>query len=153
MEKKTLIETASLLVKPSEEARNDYVRNGNNMVNKLNEKLSQRSDINKLIGENNLEMMFDNHQNHMRFLSSIFKDFNPVVFTETILWVFRAYRNHGFNQTYWPAQLNNWVEIMKTELKPESFEELYPFYHWMIINTPKFSLLSDESILSMPNHE
>ncbi|MBU1369900.1 MAG: hypothetical protein KJ578_10045 [Bacteroidetes bacterium] len=143
MEKKDLIETASLLTKPSDEASADYVSKGNKMVNMLNEKLSQRSDINHLIGERNLDMMFDNHQNHLRFMSSMFKDYNPVVFAETVLWVFRAYRSHGFKQTYWPAQLNNWVEIMKTELKPASFDEVYPFYHWMIVNTPHFSVMSD----------
>lgn len=91
-------------------------------------------------------MMQDNHANHARFLSSIFLHFNADVLIETILWVFRAYRSHGFTTNYWAAQLNNWIIIYKKELSPECFEEIYPFYEWMQINIPLFVKLSDEKL-------
>jgi hypothetical protein len=40
---------------------------------------------------------------------SLFGDYHPEVLVETVLWVFRAYRSHGFKLTYWPAQLDMWV--------------------------------------------
>ena len=145
MEKRALIEAASLLVKPSEEARAEYLKHGNKMVNRLNEKLSQRDDLNRLIGEGNLEMMYDNHRNHLRFMASIFKDYNPVVFTETLLLVYKAYQSHGFQPTYWAAQLNSWIEIMEKEIKLSDFDEIFPFYNWMVIHTPDFSLLGQNA--------
>jgi len=142
MNKKELIESASKLQKPSEEARAEYLKNGNRMIDILNEKISQRKDVSRLIGEGNLEMMYDNHHNHLRFMVSIFKDFNPVVFTETLLWVFKAYQSHGFQSVYWAAQLNGWIEIMEKEIILTHFDEIFPFYNWMVVHTPDLSVLS-----------
>jgi hypothetical protein len=44
--------------------------------------------------------------------------------------------------TYWPAQLDIWVEILRRELSAEALTEVYPFYNWMIVNQPAFTLLS-----------
>ncbi len=116
------------------------------MTTTLNQRLSGRKDIVQLVGEGNLDMMYDNHRNHVRFMISLFNEYDPVVFTETVLWTFRAYRSHGFKLTYWPAQLDNWVEIFKNELSQECFNQVYPFYHWMIVNNPLFAILSDQAM-------
>ncbi len=146
MEKKDLLNTASQLKQPSQKAVDEYSRKADAMAGTLNERLSSRKDITQLIGEGNLDMMYENHRNHLRFMISLFKDYNPLVLTETVLWVFRAYRSHGFNLTYWPAQLDNWVQILKDELSKDCFDEVYPFYHWMIVNNPAFAILSDETL-------
>ncbi len=146
MEKKDLLNTASQLKQPSQKAVDEYSRKADAMAGTLNERLSSRKDITQLIGEGNLDMMYENHRNHLRFMISLFKDYNPLVLTETVLWVFRAYRSHGFHLTYWPAQLDNWVQILKDELSKDCFDEVYPFYHWMIVNNPAFAILSDETL-------
>jgi hypothetical protein len=146
MRKEELIKTAAELKQPSAKAIAEFSRKADEMANLLNERMSKRQDIVQLIGEGNLEMMYDNHRNQLRFMISLFNDYNPVVFTETVLWVFRAYRSHGFRLTYWPAQLDNWVSIFRSVLGKECFEEVYPFYNWMIVNNPSFALLSDEAI-------
>lgn len=154
MKKEDLLKSAAKLKQPSGEAIAEFASRVDAMTTILNNRLSQRNDILQLIGEGNLDMMYDNHRNHIRFMISLFNDFNPVVFTETVLWVFRAYRSHGFKLTYWPAQLDNWVDIFKNELSPECFDQIYPFYDWMIVNNPLFALLSDQVISedSKPNH-
>lgn len=106
----------------------------------------ERPDLNDLIGENNTDMMKDNHANHVRFIASILKNHNSDVLVDTVLWVFRAYRSHGFTSNYWAAQLNAWIVIMKEVLTPESYREVYPYYEWMQINIPSFVLLSDEKL-------
>jgi hypothetical protein len=146
MKKEDLLNSASKLKQPSAEAITEFTSKADVMTTMLNDRFSQRHDIVQLIGEGNLDMMYDNHRNHMRFMISLFNDYNPVVFTETVLWVFRAYRSHGFKLTYWPAQLDNWVDIFKKELSPACYDEIYPFYHWMIINNPLFAMLSDQTI-------
>lgn len=146
MKKEELVKTASALKQPSAEAIAEFSEKADGMIDRLNQRFSQRKDIDQLIGEGNLDMMHDNHRNHIRFMISLFKEYDPVVFTETVLWVFRAYRSHGFKLTYWPAQLDNWVELFKDELSPECFNQIYPFYHWMIVNNPIFALISDQAI-------
>ena len=146
MNKKELIKSASQLKQPSNEAVAEFSSKADDMTNILNDRFTNRKDINQLIGEDNLHMMYDNHRNHMRFMISLFSDYNPGVFTETVLWVFRAYRSHGFKLTYWPAQLDNLVEIFKSELSRECYNEIYPFYNWMIINNPLFAIISDQAI-------
>jgi len=146
MKKEDLLQSASKLNQPSGDAIAEYASRADAMTSILNKRLSQRNDIEQLIGAGNLEMMYDNHRNHVRFMISLFHDYNPVVFTETVLWVFRAYRSHGFKLTYWPAQLDNWVDIFKNELSQDCFDQIYPFYDWMIVNNPLFTFLSDQAI-------
>jgi len=65
---------------------------------------------------------------------------------ETILWVFRAYRSHNFTTNYWASQLNAWIDIIKKELSPQAFSEIYPYYEWMQLNIPLFVYISDEKL-------
>lgn len=146
MRKEDLLQSASKLTQPSIEAITEFASRADAMTSALNERLSQRDDLAQLIGEGNLDMMHDNHRNHIRFMISLFKDYNAEVFTETVLWVFRAYRSHGFKLTYWPAQLDNWIDIFKKELSQECFDQIDPFYNWMIVNNPVFTSISDQAI-------
>lgn len=105
-----------------------------------------RADLKELIGESNEAMMQDNHANHVRFIASILKNYNPEVLVDTILWVFRAYRSHRFTTNYWATQLNSWISIMKESLSSETYSEVYPLYEWMQVNIPLFVKLSDEKL-------
>jgi hypothetical protein len=90
-------------------------------------------------------MALDNNTNFARFMESMFFDYNHEVFVDTVLWVFRAYRSHGFKTTYWPANLNTWVELLRAELSPKTFEAIYPFYNWLIVNIPIFVKLTENT--------
>jgi hypothetical protein len=105
----------------------------------------------------NQQMAEDNNRNFARFMASLFADFNPGVLVETVLWVFRAYRAHGFQTTYWAVNLNIWVDIIRKELSEESYDVIYPYYNWLIVNIPIFVKLSDETLSefsedSIPKH-
>jgi len=149
MNKEFLIRTAEKLAQPSTATASEFSEKAENLASIINNQFKKRSDLNMLIGEGNVDMMEDNHRNHVRFLTSVFKQYEPEVLVETVLWVFRAYRSHGFKLTYWPAQLDVWVEILKSELSPSAYAEIYPFYDWMIIHNPIFAKVSDE-LLSSP---
>jgi hypothetical protein len=95
-------------------------------------------------------MMKDNHANHVRFIGSLLKNYNHDVLVDTVLWVFRAYRSHGFTTNYWAAQLNSWIIVIKAVLTSQSFVEVYPYYEWMQVNIPLFVKVSDEK-LEAPN--
>ncbi len=148
MDKNNLIESASKINHFSEATQQEYAQKSELLINKMNSLMLARADLKELIGENNQEMMKDNHANHVRFISSILKNFSPEVLVETILWVFRAYRSHRFTTSYWAVQLNSWISIMKETLTPEAYNQVFPLYEWMQINIPLFVKLSDEKLES-----
>lgn len=146
MNKDELLATAEQIQQVSASTYEEYLKKGDLLVGKINILMLNRSDLGNLIGENNVEMMKDNHANHVRFITSILKNYNAEVLTDTVLWVFRAYRSHGFSTNYWAAQLNAWIIIIKEALSSEAFREVYPLYEWMQIHIPVFVKISDEDL-------
>lgn len=143
MNKQDLITSASRLRQPSTDSSAEFSAKMEDMAAAINARFKSRKDLSRLIGKDNYSMMCDNHRNHLRFMSSLFTNYDPAVFTETVIWVFRAYTSHGFSLTYWPAQLNTWTQIFKETLSDSCYQEIYPFYHWMIVNNPAFVALSE----------
>jgi len=150
MDKNYLLETAMQLKQVSVKTAEEYYKNAEKLIADMNILMGERPDIESLVGANNINMMKDNHANHVRFIASILKNYNHDVLVDTVLWVFRAYRSHGFTTNYWAAQLNTWIIIIKEVLTPESFVEVYPYYEWMQVNIPLFVKVSDEK-LETPN--
>lgn len=146
MNRTDLINTASKLLQVSKKSAEEYVSKTDRLVCLMNAKMESRPDLFEMVGENNVEMMKDNHANHARFMGSIFIQHSPEILVDTVLWVFRAYRSRNFSSTYWAAQLNTWIEILKNELTPECFQEIYPYYNWMQINIPAFNMLAENEL-------
>lgn len=150
MDKNFLLESAGQLKQVSVKTAEEYHQKTDKLITEMNILMLKRPDIESLVGKNNINMMKDNHANHVRFIASILKNYNHEVLVDTVLWVFRAYRSHGFTTNYWAAQLNTWIIVIKEVLTPESFVETYPYYEWMQVNIPIFVKVSDEKLES-PN--
>ena len=146
MTKDDLLSTAQKLQQVGNNEATEFSNKRDMLVQLMNTKMAKRSDVKDLVGENNLDMMKDNHANHARFMDSIFHEFNAEVLTDTVLWVFRAYRSRNFKSTYWAAQLNTWIELYKENLSEECFKAIYPYYNWMQINIPSFNELAQKDI-------
>jgi hypothetical protein len=146
MNKTDLVKSAQSIYTNNEDCYKAYAEHELVLINEMNKAMLQRADIKELVGEDNLQMMQDNHANHVRFIASVLKDFNAEVLVETILWVFRAYRSRGFASNYWAAQLNTWMQILKNELPEDAYKKVYPIYDWMQINIPSFVICSDEKL-------
>jgi len=154
MTKEQLLKTADELPKVSSEALEEYASRRDQMVSMINETMLARPDVKELVGENNLDIMKDNHANHARFVESILRKPDAQTLVETCLWVFRAYRSRGFHSSYWSAQLNTWVDVMKKNLNSSAAEAVYPLYNWFIIHIPDFTALSDAQMDEMEvSHE
>ena len=146
MERNDLINSAYKLQQVGAKAAEEYGTKTNLLANLMNRKMEGRPDLLDLVGVNNVDMMKDNHANHVRFMESIFHQHSPEILVDTVIWVFRAYRSRNFSSTYWSAQLNTWIEILKNEISPESFQEIYPYYYWMQIYIPIFNKLAEENL-------
>lgn len=156
MNQQYLLQTALQIHQPTASAAAEFESSRDGLAEELNHRMSGRADLEKLIGHGNLAMMQDNSRNFCRFMGAMFHAYEPEVLVQTALWVFRAYRAHGFATTYWPANLDTFVEIARGRLTPAAFKEVYPFFHWLIVNIPAFVKISDaqlaEPIPSMPSH-
>jgi len=146
MDRNFLLETASQLKHVNSVSAEEYQHKADQLIAQMNELMLERADIEELVGKDNLSMMKDNHANHVRFMASVFKNYHPEVLVETVLWVFRAYRSHGFTTNYWATQLNTWIHLMKEVLTPECYSEILPYYEWMQVNIPVFVRVSDEKL-------
>ena len=71
MTKQELIDTAKTLQPPSTDAASESAAKNDQMAARINVLMEARPDLTRLIGEDNLEMMRDNHRNHARFISSL----------------------------------------------------------------------------------
>lgn len=144
MDKATLIKNADQISRVSKLAAESYFNNRDLMTSKVNSMLLNRTDIKELIGNDNIELMKNNHANHAKFMASVLKNYNAEVFVSTILWVFNSYQNRGFFTKYWYAQLNTWLTVIKSSLSPEYYNEIFPYYQWMLLNIPTFAQIADE---------
>ena len=143
-----LIVEAAKLPNPTNKAAAEYASRSEAFAAELNRIMCTREDLDALIGVNNQEMMKDNHRNHARFMSSLCARYHPETLVQTVLWVFRAYRAHGFHLTYWPAQLDSWIGLLQRELSKPAFDSIYPLYHFMLIHQPDFVRLSEQGAVA-----
>ena len=141
--KDTLIKSAGELVAPDKDAAREFSAVHEKLSAQGSARLAQREDLDRLVGKGNRDMAEDNNRNFPKFMESLFSNYSPEVFVDTVLWVFRAYRSHGFHTTYWATNLNLWIDMLKTELTPGAFDQIAPFYNWLIINIPQFTALTD----------
>lgn len=107
MTKELVLNSAKQLVQVAPVYAVEYQEKMDALVEVMNRQMASRLDVMAMVGENNLDMMKDNHANHARFMGSVFESFNPEVLTDTVLWVFRAYRSRNFSSTYWVCWLNS----------------------------------------------
>ncbi len=128
----------------SPEAAAAFADKGMAMAARVTNLLAARPDLERLVGEGNQAMMEDNHKNHARYIASVLERLVPEQLVETIIWVYRAYRAHGFHLTYWPAQLNAWLEAMEAELDEKTCQEVEPLYTWMLNRQAIFVALSEQ---------
>lgn len=137
-----LVASAGDFASVGAEVVSEFAEKKDLLVVLVDQRLLERPDIKALVGQENLQMMKDNHANHALFMESLLRNYHPEVLVNSVLWVFRAYRSRRFHPNYWTAQLNAWVEMIKQELSPESAAAILPIYQWMIEHIPQFTHLS-----------
>ncbi len=145
MTQNELLISARSLTQPGPEAAAEYGINREALAADVTRRLRARPDLVALIGADNIGMMEDNHRNHARFMESVFQLYDPEVFVDTVLWVFRAYRSHGFQLAYWPVQFDAWVESLQRNLSEQAVLEIHPFYRWLICNQDSLVRLTEQT--------
>lgn len=144
IKKRDLIISATLLHAPPDEAIREFDEKRDSIAAELNRVMLARPDLERLIGKENTSMMENNSNNFLRFMASLMHQYHPQTFVETSIWAMRAYRAHGFSVSYWPANLDTSVTVLKKHLSESGFTEVYPFFHWLIVHIPELVSITDE---------
>lgn len=141
-----LVASARELPLPAPAAAEAYAAACVSLAAAVTARLRAREDVASLVGPGNDAMMADNHENHGRFIASLLAVYQPEILVDTVLWVFRAYRAHGFSLAYWPAQLAAWIAVMGEQLPPQEAAAVLPLYEWMLRHQAAFVALSDDAL-------
>lgn len=137
------LNTSAKKIPPAgDKAISEYHIKSELLVAAINMHMTSLENLQELIGKNNVAMMKNNHTNHMLFIHSILKYPNSEVLVDTILWVFKTYRSHGFSTDYWVVQIKAWQDILKDQLTEATFIQILPLYKWIQENIPLFDKLS-----------
>jgi len=139
MTKNELIERAAELRPPGPECTRDFHDLRETLAARVIAVMRSREDLERLIGAGNESMMIDNAHNMSRFLDSLFHGFDPGVLVETVFWVFRAYRSHGFALAFWPAHLNAWIEACTAEMDAGTCTGAVDVIEWILVHIPSFA--------------
>jgi len=123
-----------------------YQENISGMKKYVNDKLTTHPDINKLIGNNPIRVMYDNHSNHTAFMFTVFTLGNYELLVRTVFWVYRAYAAHNFSYDYFPLELKTWVEAIDKYIPDSQNQEIKKVYSWMIENHELMIELSQADI-------
>ncbi len=142
MTKHSLLESAKVFNQISLNASNEYYSKIDLVVSQVNIKMVNYPNIKQLIGGDNIDLMTDNHNNHVKFIYSILRKLNHEVLVDTIIWVFEVYMNRGFKPDYWTLELNCFIDVLSENLSSESNKEILPLYKWMLSNVASFAELS-----------
>ena len=146
MTRTDLVRTASQIPPFPPETAKEFEMKREAIVSEMNALMLARDDVDALVGANNREMMQDNHANKSRFIHAMLVRFDPEELVDTVLWVFRAYRAHGFKDAYWSAALNTWLAVLGRKLSPEVYSNILPLFDWMIINIPHFVGITNDDM-------
>ena len=127
-----IIKEASSLPLVSLKATTSYQDNISVMKKYVDDNLSSNPAIHELIGNNPLQVMYDNHTHHAAFMATVFSIGNYELLARTVPWVYRAYSAHSFSYDYFPLELKTWIVAIEKHITSDMTAEIKSVYAWMI---------------------
>jgi len=96
-----------------------YHAAGTRLIAAVDGSLEARSDRSRLIGDNALLTAFDNHANHWRFMSNVFRLNSVELLARVLPWVYSAYTARGFCLDYFQFVVDTFRQAVTDELGAE----------------------------------
>ncbi len=116
----------------------EYSEQGGVIKAEVDRILTARSDIKKLTGNIPLSVIYDNHGNHVAFMSNIFKLNDYELMNRVIVWVYHTYHARGFSFDYFPIAMQAWIEAVDQHLESSKAVPIREIYRWIIKNHELF---------------
>ncbi len=137
-----LVASTGGIISVSQVAADAYDSRKGILAERVNQALLARNDLASLIGGNDsIELMFENHRNHVLFMTAVFHLNAFRLLASGIPWVYKTYSQHGFSFAYFPVALAAWKQAIAQELPAEIAAEIIPVYDWVIARHEKMVAL------------
>lgn len=121
----------------------------NKLLDFVNKRILNDPQVDILIGgRKNIQVMIDNHRNHIAFMSMVIKLRSVKLLSDTLPWVYRAYHNQGFSYEYFKIELKLWKEAIISNISEVDCSPLINIYQMMIDNHEKTIEESKKEIFS-----
>ena len=109
-----------------------YEEKKEKLVEYVDKELARHPSLDELIGQNSIQMMHDNHVNHINFMLNVFKLNKFEMLVKIVPWVYRAYHSHGFSYDYFIVELNAWKQAISLYLEKSEADEIHAVYDWLL---------------------
>ncbi len=110
----------------------EYQEAGPEMIRQVDAELEEDESLQVLIGNNPLQVMYDNHKHHWAFMATVFGISGYELLARTVPWVYRSYHSHGFSYDYFPVELNAWKRAIATHISEKSAGQILMIYDWIL---------------------
>ena len=128
----------------SKKAATEYSHKASFLLDRVNQNLANNDEINDLLGDNSLNLMYENHKNHLRFMKNLFVINDFELLAKTVAWVYKSYHKRGFDYRYFVIEYQIWQEAVKQELSQESAKLINQVYQWLLKNHQDFIKISQQ---------
>ena len=132
------------------EAAAEYLQWTDQMISQVDRELAANPRIGSLIGHSPLDIMYNNHRHHARFMANVFRFNSFGLLARIVPWVYRAYRSRGFSYDYFPAELSAWIGSGREHLSPAAEKPITAVYDWLLERHEDMVELSQEHTTLSP---
>ena len=101
------------------------------MIKRQNELLQARNDLEGLLGSSPIDVMLENHRNHVLFMANVLLYNQFRLLLKVSIWAYRSYHQHGFSYDYFQIALRCWQETMLDNLTEQAAKQIVPLYQWL----------------------
>ena len=114
------------------EAAKEYRQKMHSLAQFLDNALDGATNRNELLGCAPIDLLRNNHKNHVHFLANVFELNDFELLKKTIPWVYGSYHSHGVPYDYFRFSLQAWQEAVKEHLTEKAANAICPIYQWML---------------------
>ncbi len=139
-----LLEQARELQAVSNAAVGEYREKRAVLTEHVNNAIGNNPDYLSLAGTNPLQVVYDNHANHIAFMANVFQFGLYEMMLRLILWVYRSYHARGFSYDYFIKELEAWIEAIRENMHENHAREIVNIYAWLLQHHKEFIALSDD---------
>lgn len=116
----------------SPESAQAYEKEKETLLQIVNDRLTKHPDLARFLGASSLQVMYDNHRNHVNFMINVLKLNEFAMLARMVPWVYRVYHRHGFSYDYFLEELRAWQNAVLARLNEKHAKEINRVYDWLL---------------------
>lgn len=123
-----------------EDSLKEFNSKSDQLIELMNKYMTDANNRKNLIGNNSIDVMYDNHKHHINFMKSIFVLRDSKMFNEIVEWAYFSYISRGFDQSYFYVAIPMWIKIIKEIYSEKTAGEVTPYYNEILSILPRIDL-------------